>query len=88
MTRITVLSRQDCHLCDEAKRTLDRIAAELSLDVEVIDLDSERGRALAVAGGVLFPPGILIDGEPFSYGRLSERRLRRELVHRATATRP
>ena len=33
-------------------------------------------------GGLLFPPGVLIDGEPFSYGRLSERKLRRELDRR------
>jgi len=33
-------------------------------------------------GGLLFPPGILIDGEPFSYGRPSERKLRHELDRR------
>ena len=31
---------------------------------------------------VPFPPGVLIDGEAFSYGRLSERKLRRELAAR------
>ena len=40
---------------------------------------SEILQRLATQGGLLFPPGILIDGEPFSYGRLSERKLRREL---------
>ena len=29
-----------------------------------------------------FPPGIFVDGEPFSYGRLSEKKLRRELDRR------
>jgi len=33
---------------------------------------------MARAAGIMFPPGILIDGEPFSYGR-SERKLRRAL---------
>jgi hypothetical protein len=28
---------------------------------------------------VLFAPGVLVDGAPFSYGRLSERKLRRTL---------
>jgi len=36
--------------------------------------------ALAARGGVLFPPGIFLDREPFSYGRPSERKLRKELA--------
>jgi hypothetical protein len=30
-------------------------------------------------GGIMFPPGLFVGDKPFSYGRLSERRLRREL---------
>jgi hypothetical protein len=30
----------------------------------------------------VFPPGVFLNGEPFSYGRLSERKLRRELDRR------
>ena len=30
-------------------------------------------------GGVMFPPGIFIDGRAFAYGRPSERALRREI---------
>jgi len=43
---------------------------------------SPEGQALAERGGILFPPGVFLDGAPFSYGRLSERRLRRELRRR------
>ena len=31
---------------------------------------------------MLFAPGVLVDGRPFSYGRLSERKLRRTLDKR------
>ena len=86
MTRITVLSKADCHFCDDAKAILDRLAPELELDVEVVDLATARGQQLAMGAGMLFPPGILIDGEPFAYGRLSERRLRRELARRGART--
>ena len=82
MTRITVLSKRDCHLCDHAKATLERIAPELGLEVEVIDLASERGRSLAAGAGIPFPPAILMDGAPFANGRLSEPMLRRELARR------
>jgi glutaredoxin len=83
MTTITVLSKLDCHFCEDAQTTLARLAPELGLEVAVVDLGSPEGQQLAIGAGVLFPPGILIDGIPFSYGRLSERRLRRELERRA-----
>jgi hypothetical protein len=37
------------------------------------------GRDLGARAGVLFAPGVLLDGRPFGYGRLSERKLRRAL---------
>ncbi len=61
---------------------LDRFSVEYGLSVSVLDLGSPEGRALAERGRVLFPPGIFIDSEPFSYGRPSERKLRRELEKR------
>jgi glutaredoxin len=82
MTRITVITKPDCHCCEEAKHLLRRLAPELGLEVEVIDLTTALGRELAVTSGMVFPPAVLIDGAPFSYGRLSERRLRRELARR------
>ncbi|MGH3992882.1 MAG: hypothetical protein ACRDSN_10525, partial [Pseudonocardiaceae bacterium] len=64
------------------KQMLDRLAREFPLAVETRDLASEEGRALAERGGVMLPPGLFLDGQPFSYGRVSERRLRRELRRR------
>ena len=79
MTRVTVITKADCHFCDEAKALLARVAPELNLEVEVIGLDTVRGRELAISAGMVFPPAVLINGEPFSSGRLSERRLRHQL---------
>jgi hypothetical protein len=58
---------------------LARVGEGHPLEVTEIDLASEHGRALAARAGVLFAPGVLVDGRPFGYGRLSERRLRRTL---------
>ncbi|MDQ3303650.1 MAG: glutaredoxin family protein [Actinomycetota bacterium] len=85
MVDATLLTRENCAFCDQAKETLDRLSSEYGISVSTLDLDSPEGQALARRGGVMFPPGIFIDGEPFSYGRLSERKLRRELDRRATA---
>ncbi len=79
MTRVTLLTKPACSLCDQAKLTLERVGGDYELDIEVVPIHGEEGQALAAAAGVAFPPGVLLDGEPFSYGRLSERRLRRAL---------
>lgn len=76
---VTLLTKPDCPLCDQAKAVLARLSGEYDLRLELVTLDSERGQQLATASGMAFPPGVLLDGEPFSYGRLSERKLRRHL---------
>ncbi|HEY5103632.1 MAG TPA: glutaredoxin family protein [Acidimicrobiales bacterium] len=82
MTAITLLTAPSCRLCDDAKVVLDRVAIDFDLTLELVSLDTPRGQELMTKHQVVFPPGVLVDGEPFSYGRLSERRLRRELENR------
>ncbi len=79
---VLLLTQANCASCDQAKEILDRLAVEYSFSVSTVDLGSPEGQALAERGGILFPPGVLLDGGPFSYGRLSERKLRRELEAR------
>ena len=82
---VTLLTQDHCKYCDEAKIVLERLAGEYRLSISTLDLASEDGRALAESGGILFPPGVFLDGEPFGYGRLSERKLRRELNRKLRA---
>lgn len=79
---ILLLTQDHCGFCEQAKDILDRLSREYWLSISTLDMRSPEGQALALQGGLLFPPGILIDGEAFSYGRLSERKLRRELDRR------
>ncbi len=79
MTTVTLLTQADCALCEHAKKVLDRVAEDHPVEVTEIDLASPRGRELADRARVIFAPGILLDGRPFGYGRLSERKLRRAL---------
>ena len=85
-TRITLLTAPACSLCDHAKAVLDRLGADHDLVVEELSVQSEQGRDLMMQHRVAFPPGVLIDGQAFSYGRLSERKLRRELDRRDGAS--
>lgn len=84
MTVVTLLTKPHCPLCDHAKTVLARVNADHPLRVEEISLDSPEGARLAVAAGVLFAPGVLLDGAPFAFGRLSERALRRALARQPT----
>ena len=79
---VLLLTQENCGFCAQAKEILDRLSGEYQLSVTTLDLNSPEGQALAMRGGVLFPPGIFIDGESFSYGRPSERKLRREIERR------
>lgn len=79
---VLLLTQEHCAFCDQAKEILTRLAAEYPLSIATLDVNSPEGQALALRGGVLFPPGIFLADEPFSYGRPSERKLRRELARR------
>jgi glutaredoxin len=79
---VTLLTQEDCAYCEEAKEVLDRLSSEYGFEVKTLDLNSPEGQKLAWHGGVMFPPGIFIGDDPFSYGRPSEKKLRRELDRR------
>jgi len=79
VTAITLLTQADGTLCEHAKQVRARVGADHPLEITEIDLASEQGRTLAAQAGVLFAPGVLVDGRPFGHGRLSERKLRRTL---------
>ena len=79
MTEITLLTQEDCGYCEHARQVLARVGKDHSLEVTEIDITSRPGQMLAARAGVVFAPGLLVDGRPFGYGRISERRLRRTL---------
>lgn len=79
---ILLLAQEQCGFCKQAKEILDRLSHEYLLSVSILDINSPEGQRLAIQGGLLFPPGVYVNGVPFSYGRLSERKLRRELKRR------
>lgn len=76
---VTLLTTTDCALCDHAKRVLAEVGQEHPLEVSEVPLDTPDGRALAAEHGMLFAPGVLLDGKAFAHGRLSERKLRKAL---------
>ncbi len=76
---VVLLTKDDCDLCGQAKKTLERLSDEFELRVREVALDSSEGAELAREAGAPFPPVVFLDGRAFSYGRLSERKLRKTL---------
>ena len=77
---VWLLTQRNCAFCEQAKNVLGRLSHEHRLAVTEIALESVEGQALAVQRGVMFAPGVFINGTLASYGRPSERRLRRILT--------
>lgn len=85
MTAVTLLTQESCEFCEQAKDVLTRLGVEFDLEVSQVSLETPQGRELGRRHGVVFAPGILLEESLFSYGRLSERKLRRELERRRRA---
>ena len=75
--RITLLSRANCHLCDEARAVLRRVAGELGTPWQERDVDAEPDLRAQYGDWV---PVVLIDGREHGYWRVEEDRLRRALA--------
>lgn len=81
--KVLLLTQDHCASCEDARRLLERLAPEYGLELATLEFGSLEGQELAMRGGLMFPPGIVVDGEAVAYGRPSESRLRRELERRA-----
>jgi hypothetical protein len=75
--RLTLITRENCHLCDVAKEALARVAAAAGEPWREVDVDSDPDlQAEYWDRG----PVILLDGEEHGYWRVEEERLLRDLA--------
>jgi glutaredoxin len=73
---ITLLSRPGCHLCDEARGVITRVADDLGVAWTERDI-TESQQDLRDYGEMI--PVTLIDGVQHDFWRVDERRLRKAL---------
>jgi glutaredoxin len=73
---VTLMSRVDCHACEQAKADLERICGELGVPWDVQDVDADRELRAEYGDRV---PVILVDGEEHGYWSVEEDRLRAAL---------
>lgn len=77
-TTVTVYTREECHLCDDALQTIRTVTQSVSrsVDIEVVDVDEA---SLGEEYGDRVPY-VLVDGRPAFKFRVDERELRQKLV--------
>ena len=77
MTRITLLGKPGCHLCDEARAVVERVADDLGVGWEERDI-TRNPEELARYWEMI--PVVLVDGVQQGYWRIDEDRLRAALA--------
>ena len=83
MLTVTVYSRPGCHLCDEMKAVVDRVARWVPLTMDVIDISNNP--QLEARYGLEIPV-LLVNGTKAAKHRVNEHDLRRILMARGKAS--
>ena len=73
---VELLARAGCHLCDDARRLVQRVAAETGVSWTEVDVDTDP-RLRAEFGDLV--PVVRVDGKELGYWRIDEGKLRRAL---------
>jgi glutaredoxin len=75
--RITLLSKPGCHLCDDARTVIQRVADEIGVGWREVDVMSDPQLHEQWAEQI---PVTLVDGVQHDYWRVDETRLRKALA--------
>ena len=76
-SRVTLIGRPGCHLCDEARAVIDRVTAELGVSWEERSIDDDAALRAKYAEQI---PVTLVDGQRHDFWRVDEARLRAALM--------
>ena len=76
VARITLLGRPGCHLCDDARAVIERVAADLGVSWEERDITASPDDMREYWDKI---PVAFVDGVQIDFWRVSETRLRAAL---------
>jgi hypothetical protein len=79
---VTVVEAPACHFCADAQQALATLAEQTPLEIRVVAIGSEEGRALVAEHRPALNPLVLLDGRFFSGGRLPRKKLAKALRER------
>lgn len=83
--RITLISRPGCHLCDQAREVVERVARDLGVQWVERSLLDDPELSAAYSEQI---PVTLVDGAQHDYWRVDENRLRAALADAAPTDSP
>lgn len=75
--RITLYTREGCHLCADAKAALDRVKGQTGEGYQEIDISTDPELTAEYGDRI---PVVLLDGKEHGYWRVEEARLLRDLA--------
>jgi glutaredoxin len=75
--RITLLSKPGCHLCDQAREVIERVASDLGVTWEEVDITDDPSLQSRYREQI---PVTLVDGVQHDYWQVDETRLRKALA--------
>jgi glutaredoxin len=75
--RLTLYTRSGCHLCEEMRRVVERVARDVRLVLDEVDVDGDPALARAYGAEV---PVLSVNGRKAFRFRVDERRLRARLA--------
>jgi glutaredoxin len=76
MRTVTLIGKPGCHLCDDARVVIEKVAGELGAAVDERDITQDEELYRKYWEQV---PVVLVDGEQHDFWRVDEGRLRRAL---------
>jgi glutaredoxin len=74
---VTLVGKPGCHLCDDARAVIEKVAGELGAAVEEWDINQDEELYRKYWEQI---PVVLVDGEQHDFWRVDERRLRAALT--------
>ena len=82
MTELTIYSRPGCHLCEEMKALVSRVAGTIDTPISISEIDISADPELHESYGLEIPV-LLVNGTKAAKYRTTEEELRRILAGRA-----
>ena len=82
MIALTLYSKPGCHLCDDMKAVIHRVAASARVPIALDEIDVSKDAALEARYGLDIPV-LLVEGKKVAKYRIGEQELRRALTARA-----
>ena len=78
-TRVTLLAKPGCHLCDDAREVIARVCADVGTSYQEVDITTDPDLQRRYGEQI---PVTLVDGAQHDFWRVDEQRLRAALVTR------